>query len=147
EGLKEMRSSAREGSASVVLEFEAGFDADRALQDVREKVDLVKPELPADTDEPTVHEVNVSLFPVLVVTLAGDVPERTLLKLARDLQDDIEGLPGVLSAEIAGDREELLEIVVDPARMEALGVTQDELITVVARNNRPVAAGALDTGY
>lgn len=146
EGLKEMRSTAREGSASVVLEFEAGFDADQALQDVREKVDLVKPELPEDTDEPTVHEVNVSLFPVLVVTLAGDVPERTLLKLARDLQDEIEGLPGVLSAEIAGDREELLEVVVDPARMEALGVTQDELIAVVQRNNRLVAAGALDTG-
>jgi len=146
EGVKEMRSTAREGSASVLLEFEAGFDADRALQDVREKVDLVKPKLPDDTEEPTVHEVNVSLFPVIVVTLAGDVPERTLLKVARELQDDLEGLPGVLSAEIAGDREDLLEIVIDPGRLDALGVTQAELLNAVALNNRLVPAGALDTG-
>ena len=147
EGVKEMRSTAREGSASVLLEFEAGFDADRALQDVRERVDLAKPELPDDTDEPTVHEVNVSLFPVIVVTLAGDVPERALLRIARDLQDDLEGLPGVLSADIAGDREELLEVTIDPARLDALGVTQGELLNAVALNNRLVPAGALDTGH
>jgi multidrug efflux pump len=146
EGVKEMRSTAREGSASVLLEFEAGFDADKALQDVRERVDLAKPDLPEDADEPTVHEVNVSLFPVIVVTLAGDVPERTLLHIAQGLQEELQGLPGVLSADIAGEREELLEVTIDPARLEALGVTQGELLNAVASNNRLVAAGALDTG-
>ena len=69
EGVKEMRSTAVEGSASVLLEFEAGFNSQKALDDVREKVDTAKPELPAETDEPIVQEVNLSLFPVLVVTL------------------------------------------------------------------------------
>ena len=96
EGVKEMRSSGRQGSASVVLEFEAGFDADKAMDDVRQKVDLAKPELPDETEEPTVHEVNFSLFPVVLVTLSGDVPERTLLRLSRDLKEAIEGLPPVL---------------------------------------------------
>lgn len=146
EGLKEMRSTAYEGSAYVVLEFEAGFDSDLALNDVREKIDLVKPELPEDTDEPTATEVNVGLFPVLVVTLSGDVPERTLVNLARDLQDELEGLPGVLEADIAGDREELLEVLVDPVRLESYNISQEELITAVTRNNQLVAAGALDTG-
>ena len=73
EGIKEMRSRAQTGSASVLLEFDAGFDVDKALRDVREAIDLVKPDLPSDTDEPTASEVNVGLFPVLVVTLAGDV--------------------------------------------------------------------------
>jgi multidrug efflux pump len=146
DGVKEMRSTASEGHASVLLEFDAGFDADQAMLDVREKVDLVKPELPEDTDEPTVNEVNVGLFPVLTVTLSGDVPERALLKIARDLKDNVEALPGVLSAEIAGDREELLEIAIDPARLESFGLTQQELINAVALNNRLVAAGALDTG-
>ena len=68
EGVQEMRASGYEGGANVTLEFDAGFDAHQALADVREKVDLVKPELPADTDEPEVHEVNFSLFPVVVVT-------------------------------------------------------------------------------
>ena len=69
EGVKEMRSTAFQGGANVLMEFEAGFDADAAVTDVREKVDLAKPELPDDTDEPEVHEVNLSLFPVLNVTL------------------------------------------------------------------------------
>ncbi|GAB6042908.1 efflux RND transporter permease subunit [Endothiovibrio diazotrophicus] len=146
EGIKEMRATAREGQASVVLEFEAGFDADKALNDVREKVDLAKAELPDDTDEPIVNEVNVSLFPVLVVALAGDVPERTLVTLARDLRDKIEGITEVLDAEIGGDREDAVEILLDPARMESHGIAQAEVFALVARNNQLVAAGTLDTG-
>jgi multidrug efflux pump len=146
EGVKEMRSTAGEGHASVLLEFDAGFDSDKALQDVREKVDLAKVNLPADTDEPSVNEVNVALFPVLVVTLAGNVPERTLLALARDLKDKIEGLREVLEADIAGDREEVVEVEVDPRVLDSYGISYEELINFVWRNNKLVAAGALDTG-
>lgn len=146
EGIKEMRSSAGEGHASVLLEFDAGFDSDQALADVREKVDLAKNDLPADSDEPTVNEVNVALFPVLVVTLAGDVPERTLLKLAQNLKDKIEGLREVLEADIAGDREEMVEVTVDPVLLETYQISYNELIGFVISNNKLVAAGALDTG-
>lgn len=146
EGVKEMRSIGYEGGANVLLEFEAGFDANKALQDVREKVDLARPELPEETDEPTVHEVNFSLFPVLVVTLGGDVPERTLLSIARDLRDRIEGLPSVLDVEIGGEREELVEIVIDPVKLESYGLDAQDIIDFANRSNRLVAAGALDTG-
>ncbi|MDP6067751.1 MAG: efflux RND transporter permease subunit [Alphaproteobacteria bacterium] len=146
EGVKEMRSTAAEGHASVLLEFEAGFDADQAFNDVSEKVDIAKNELPGDTEEPTVNEVNVGLFPVLIVTLSGEVPERTMFKLARDLRDELEGLPGVLEAEIAGDRDEVLEVIVDPLRMESYNISHGELVRAMTMNNRLVAAGALDTG-
>jgi multidrug efflux pump len=146
EGIKEMRSTAYEGGANIVLEFEAGFDADQALDDVREKVDIAKPELPEDTDEPTVNEVNFSLFPVLVVTLSGDVPEQVLLHTARQLRDAIEGVPSVLEAELTGQREELVEIVVDPVRLETYGLQAADVLDMVARSNRLIAAGALDTG-
>jgi multidrug efflux pump len=146
EGVKEMRSTAAEGYASVLLEFEAGFDADKAQDDVRERVDIAKKDLPGDTDDPVVNEVNVGLFPVLLVTLSGDVPERTLLNLARDLQDKLEGLQGVLSADIAGDREEVLEVLVDPVKLESYNISQQELINAVTLNNKLVAAGALNTG-
>ena len=146
EGIKELRATAREGQASVVLEFEAGFDSDQALNDVREKVDLAKSELPDATDEPTVNEVNFSLFPVLVVSLAGEVPERTLVTLARDLRDKVESISEVLDAEIGGDREDAVEILLDPARMESHGLVQEEVFNLVARNNQLVAAGTLDTG-
>jgi multidrug efflux pump len=146
EGLKEMRATASEGSAVLILEFDAGFDSDKALTDVRDKVDIAKAELPADTEEPWVQEINIALFPVLVVQLHGNVPERTLVGIARDLRDKLEGLPGVLSADVAGEREELLEVIVDPVALESYNLSYEDLFNYVSRNNRLVAAGALDTG-
>ncbi|MCW5731895.1 MAG: efflux RND transporter permease subunit [Alphaproteobacteria bacterium] len=146
EGLKEMRATTVEGQASIILEFEAGFDADKALRDVRDKVDQGKKDLPGDAEEPVVQSVNVGLFPVLIVTLSGNLPERTLTRLARDLKDRLEGLPGVLEAQLVGKREELLEVVVDPKKLENYRVSQTELINAVTLNNRLVAAGAIDTG-
>ena len=146
EGLKEMRATAAEGSAVLILEFEAGFDEDQALTDVREKVDLARAELPSDSEEPFVQQINIALFPVLVVMLHGDVPERMLVTLARNLRDTLEGLPGVLEAQLAGDREELLEVIVDPSALESYNLSYEEIYSFVSRNNRLIAAGALDTG-
>ena len=143
EGVKEMRATAYEGGANVLLEFEAGFDADVALDDVREKVDTAKGELPAETDEPTVNEVNFSLFPVVVVTLAGPLPERSLIRLARDLRDALEGLPSVLEVTIAGDREEAAEIVIDPVMMESYDLSGSDLAGFIRRSNQLIAAGAM----
>lgn len=146
EGVKEMTAAAAEGHASVTLEFDAGFDVDKALQDVREKVDLAKVELPAETEEPTVNEVNFALFPVIVVTLSGDVPLRTLIRLARDMEDRIEAVPGVLEVDIGGDREEVLEVIIDPVKLESYRISNAELINIVVSNNKLVAAGSMDTG-
>jgi multidrug efflux pump len=146
EGVKEMRSTASEGHASVMLEFDAGFDPDTALQDVRENVDTARSKLPQEADEPRVNEINVSLFPVLSVGLSGPLSERELVTIARRLQDAIEGIPEVLEVEIGGDREDLLEVVVDPQVLESYGVDYDTLGQLVARNNQLVAAGSLDTG-
>ncbi|MGI9451280.1 MAG: efflux RND transporter permease subunit, partial [Geminicoccaceae bacterium] len=146
EGVKEMTATASEGNASVTLEFEAGIDIDEALADVREGADIAKADLPEETDEPLVYEVNLALFPVLVVTLSGDLPERSLLKLARDLEKRLESLPNVLDVEIGGERERLLEIVIDPLLVESYGLQLEDLLNLVSRNNRLVAAGNLDTG-
>lgn len=146
EGLKEMKSTAGEGHASVQLEFSAGFDSKQAQSDVREKVDIAKIKLPDDTDDPEVIEINVALFPVLTISLSGPVPERSLVAIARGLQDRLEALPGVLEAAIGGDREALLEIIVDPAVMETYQVKYEELFSFVSNNNLLVAAGAMDTG-
>ena len=146
EGVDEIKGTATEGFASVTLEFDAGFDADRALDDVREGVDIAKSELPQGAEEPRVNEVNVALFPVLTVALSGPVPERALLDAAETLQDEIEALPGVLEADIGGNREELLEVAVDDRVMQTYDVSYADLFNLVDRNNRLIAAGALDTG-
>ena len=144
EGVKEMTANAYEGGANVQLEFDAGIDTKRAMQDVREKVDLAQAKLPGETEEPTVNEVKVSRFdPMLVLNLAGNVPERTLTTIAKDLKEKLEALPGVLEVNLIGTREELMEVVVDPLAMESYGLDQAQIISFVSRNNRLVAAGAL----
>ena len=146
EGIKEMTANAYEGGANVLIEFDAGIDTDKALADVREKVDMAKAKLPNETDEPTVNEVKMSRFdPMLVLNLAGDVPERTLITIAKDLKEEIEGLGGVLEVNLVGVREELMEVIVDPLAMESYGLDQAQIINFVTLNNRLVAAGALQS--
>ncbi|RUO26932.1 MFS transporter [Aliidiomarina minuta] len=146
EGLREMTALAGEGHASVTLEFDAGFDARAALQDVREKVDLARAYIPQEAEEPTVHEVNVALFPVLSVGLSGPLSESELIHTARLLKEEIEGITEVLEVEIGGDREDLLEIIAHPQVLASYGINYNELFELVSRNNQLVAAGSLDTG-
>lgn len=148
EGVKEMTAVASEGHGSVTLEFNVGVDLTKAMADVRDAVDLAKPKLPEDSDEPTVNEVTfASQQPVLSVVLYGTVPERTIVQLARQLRDKLESYRQVLEVDIAGDREDIVEIVVDPLLMESYGLDQGDIYNLIALNNRVVAAGFVDTGY
>ncbi|MAM24277.1 MAG: MFS transporter, partial [Rhodobacteraceae bacterium] len=145
-GLKEITGSAGEGYASVQLEFEPGFDADEALDKVREGVDRAQPELPEDASDPVVTEINTALFPILTAILSGPVPERTLNTIAENLKDDIEGLPGVLEVDVGGARTELLEVLIDPTVFETYNISFEELIGQINRNNMLIAAGAIESG-
>lgn len=146
EGLRKFTAQSSEGHGSITLEFDPGFDPDTALTDVRDRVDIARSELPSEADEPRVMEVNVSEFPVLTIGLSGQLDTRERMTIARRLQEEIEGIADVLEVDIAGEREDLLEIVVDPLVLESYGVDFDALFNQVSRNNRLVAAGSLDTG-
>ena len=146
EGVKEVRSSAYTGGASIILEFDAGFDSSKALSEVRERVDIGKADLPADTKEPIIKEVNLNLFPVLIVTLSGNIPERSLLKYARSLRDELEGISSVLEANLTGARKELVEIIVNPAQLDSYKIDAIQVIQTIARSNLLIAAGTLDAG-
>lgn len=144
QNIKKMTATAYQGGGNVVVEFQAGADLDRALEDVRNKVADVKPELPDGVDEPSVHEINLSEFPVLVVTLSGDVSERALTHAARELRDRIEEVPGVLDADLSGVRDDLVEVIADPMRLATYGIRLDQLAQSVAGNNSLIAAGQLE---
>lgn len=145
-GLKSIEGHGAEGVASVTMEFEAGSDVDEALDKVREAVDRAKSDLPDDATEPVVHEVNTALLPILTVVLSGPVPERTLNRFAEDLKTRVEGLSGVLEVDVGGERDELLEVIIDPTTFETYNISFSELIGQLQRNNRLIAAGAIETG-
>jgi multidrug efflux pump len=146
EGIKEMIAEGYEGGASIRVEFEAGVDTNEALQDIRERVDNAAAELPGETEDPTINEVKMSQQdPMLVLNLAGDVPERTLTTIAKELKEDLESISGVLEVNLIGAREELMEVIVDPLSMESYGLDQAQIVDFVASNNKLVAAGALQS--
>ncbi|MCB1684391.1 MAG: efflux RND transporter permease subunit, partial [Pseudomonadales bacterium] len=147
EGVKELTAYASEGFANLMVEFDADFDLNQALLDVREAVDRAKVELPSTAEEPFVQEATTDDFPIIQVNLVGaDVPERVLYNLAIDLRDDIEAIPSVLEARLQGAREELLEAVINPTALEAYQISNEELINTIVRNNRLIPAGSIDTG-
>ncbi|SLN55230.1 efflux RND transporter permease subunit [Roseisalinus antarcticus] len=145
DGLKSMSGTAAEGYAGVALEFEFGWDKSQILADVRDAMNNAQGQFPQGADQYSITEINFSEFPILVVNLTGDVPERTLLQVAKALQDRIEALEPVLEAGLAGQRDEMLEVLIDPLRLESYNVTAGELINVVVNNNLLVAAGEVAT--
>ncbi|MGB8818108.1 MAG: efflux RND transporter permease subunit [Rhizobiaceae bacterium] len=143
-GIKEMRSAAYQGGGNVLMEFQAGADLGKALDDVRSKVSDAKRDLPQGADEPGVFEVNLSEFPVLVATLSGDASERQLMASARELKKRIEEVDGVLEAKLQGARDDLVEVIIDPVKLSSYGLKLDQLIGGVAGSNSLVAAGSLE---
>lgn len=147
EGVKEISAYASEGSANILVEFDADYDLDQALLDVREAVDTARPELPSTAEEPFVQEQSATDFPIIQVNLVGEnVPERMIYNIAIEMRDDIEAIPSVLETELQGHREEVLEAVIDPAALEAYRISNEELIDTILRNNRLIPAGSIDTG-
>jgi multidrug efflux pump len=144
EGLRTFSATAAEGFGGMVLQFEYGWDRAATLAEVRDRVTRAQAQFPQGAEQFTISELNFSEFPILVVALSGNVPERSLLRVARDLQREIEALNAILEAGLAGDRAEMVEILIDPLKLESYDVTANDLMSVVARNNQLIAAGDLE---
>jgi multidrug efflux pump len=146
QGLDRMSSDATEGFVSIQLEFTPGGDNDEALDKVREAADRAQSNLPEDARDITITEINTALFPIITAIISGPVPERTLNNIAENAQEAIESLEGVLEVQIGGQRFEFLEVLIDPTVFQTYNLSFDELIGQIQRNNRLIAAGAIETG-
>lgn len=146
EGLKEITSIASQSHAAIILEFNIGSDKDKVLAAIRDKVNLAKAELPTDAEEPAIFPTNLALQPTIIVTLSGNVPERTLFANAKKLQDEIEAISSVREANLRGTREEQIEVLLDLTKLESYDITQEELLNAVSQYNRLVPAGFIDDG-
>lgn len=145
DGLKKLTATAVDGYANIVLEFEFGWDKTKIIADVRDRMGNAQAKFPQGGGTYSVSEFNFSEFPIIIISLSGSVPERTLLKVAQGLQDSIESLEPVLSASLTGNRDEMLEVLINPLKLETYNVTAGELIGVVVNNNQLIPAGTVDT--
>jgi multidrug efflux pump len=147
EAVKQIRSSSTEGMSSIVIEFVAGTDIEEVLNKTKDKVDLAKPDLPADLEEdPEVIEINISELPILVLSLTGPGGLVRLKEIAEDLQDDIESIPGVLEAEVTGGFEREIRVEPDPEKLAYYGLSILSLQDVITKENQNVSGGAIRMG-
>ncbi|MFT6294448.1 MAG: multidrug efflux pump [Glaciecola sp.] len=147
DGITSISSFSSENAATIITEFDIDFDSQFALAEVRDAVNRAKARFPQETEEPIFQEVSAASVPVVTIAIGGEgVSERTLLRIAENLQREIEILPSVLEANMVGNREELLEAVIDPAKLETYGIPNSAIVQAVTNNNRLIAAGQVDTG-
>ena len=147
EAVKEIRSSSTEGMSSIVIEFVAGTDIEEVLIKTKDKVDLAKPDLPADLEEdPEVIEINFAELPIVVLSLSGPEGLVRLKEIAEDLQDDIESIPGVLEAEVTGGLDREIRVEPDPDKLAYYGLSILSLQDVIAKENQNVSGGAIRMG-
>ncbi|PCJ15737.1 MAG: MFS transporter, partial [Gammaproteobacteria bacterium] len=146
EGVKEISSTSFQGKTNTLIEFESNIRIDSAIVDVREQSQNAETELPDDTEQPIIKEINLALFPIILINLTGDISPSDLYHHADKLKDKIESIPGVLSAKIRGKRDHVTEIIIDPELMNNYNLSQQELISTFSENNRLVASGVLDNG-
>lgn len=147
ESVKHIKSSSTEGLSSIVIEFIAGTDIDDVLTKTKDKVDMAKPELPADLeDDPEVFEVNISELPIVVFSLSSNVGLVRLKKMAEDLEEDIESIQGVLDAEITGGLEREIRVEPYPDKLAYYGFPITKLQSVISEENRNVSGGSIRMG-
>lgn len=145
--VEEMRSVSAEGSSMITVEFVPDVDIDTALQWVREKVDQAKGDLPADLEEdPSILEINLSEFPILMVAISGKVDETLLKGVGEELSDRIEEISGVLDVVMSGGREREIRVEFDPDRMAAYQISLSEVIASIKQENVNIPGGSIDIG-
>ena len=144
--IDELTSTSVEGHSSITAQFGTAVNLDEALQKVREKVDLAKPDLPDDAEDPTIVEINFSEIPIMQVNLSGDYGLVRLKELAEDLQDEIEAIPAILRADLHGGLEREVKVDVDLGRLQFYGVELQDVIDAIRNENVNIPGGSIDVG-
>lgn len=146
-GVKTITSTSSEGNSVISIEFVLEKDIDLAVQDVREKVALVRRSLPSDIEEPVVRKVDPDSFPVLHLALYGKQSVRDLSTYADEvLKEQIQKVSGVGAVRNYGLRLRQARVWLDNAKLNAYGVTAHDVLGVLRRENVELPGGRIESG-
>ncbi len=146
DNIVEMLSMSSEGISSITLEFDPEEDVDDMLNKVREKVDLAKPELPDDAEDPVISEINFGAMPIVLVNISGDYDLVRLKDVAEKVQDRLENIPGVLEVGLSGGLEREVQVNVDPDRLQYYRVGLMDVQNAILNENINIPGGTLKLG-
>ncbi len=142
--IKQITSASKEGLSTIRVEFNVGVDIDEALRRVRDEVNSTRPELPDDILDPIVTEINFSEFPIMYVNVQGKLGIARLKKIAKDIQDDIESIPGVLRADLTGGLEPEVQVNCDINLLTGYKISFDDVANAIKGENVTIPGGTLD---
>lgn len=143
--IKQITSVSKEGLSTIRVEFNTGIDIDEGLRRVRDEVSSSRSQLPNDILDPVISEINISEFPIMYVNIGGNVGLARLKKIADDIQDEVEAIPGVIGAEISGGLEPEVQVNADVYRMNAFQISFDDMANAIRAENLSIPGGSIDT--
>ncbi len=145
-GIDNIRSTSTEGVSSVIIEFTPDKDVSEAATEVREKVDLAKPEFPIDVEDPIISQIDFSEFPIMSVNLLSSGSLAHLRDVAEDLQDILDNVNGVTDVDLIGGLEREVQVNIDIARLQGYGLAIGDVVETVQRENANIPGGSIDIG-
>lgn len=144
--IKELTSTSYMGTSSIIAEFHSSMNMDEALQKVREKMDLARPKLPPDAEDPILSEFNFSEWPIMQVNVSGEYDLVRLKDVAETLQDRLEQIPSLLEVRLSGGLEREVRVDVDLALLQYYGLAFGDVINAVRNENVTIPGGSIDVG-
>jgi multidrug efflux pump len=144
--VKQITSVSKEGLSTIRVEFNTDVAIDDALRRVRDKVNSSRSNLPSDILEPVISEINFSEFPILFVNVGGEVGLARLKKIAEELKDRIEAIPGVLRADVSGGLQPEVKVEADIYRMNGYLIGFDDIVNAIRGENLSIPGGSIDDG-
>lgn len=142
-GVSDITSTSQEGVSTVVVEFNADADVDDSIQELKDEIDLIKPDLPSEANDPTVSKIDFQNEPVLTVALAADLTDLEFTQLSNDLEREIESVPGVSRVEFAGVRDREVTVIVNQESLEQFSLSLSDVTSALQQANRTFPIGQI----
>lgn len=145
ENVKKITSTSREGVSVVTVEFNANANLDKSIQDLKDEVDAIVPELPDDAQDPFVTEVDFVDQPILTIALSADLNDFEFTTLADALENDLERIAGVSRVEPQGVRERAVTVIVDQTALLRYGLSLSDVVAGLRSANLTLPIGQITT--
>jgi HAE1 family hydrophobic/amphiphilic exporter-1 len=147
ENIKHIRSQSKLGASLILAEFDWGIDLDASEKDIRNNVDFIRDYLPDEASEPLIIAFDPQKMPILFMSVSGPMGPAELRELSRrQIKPALERIVGVASAETAGGLKRQIQVQIEPAKLQAQGLSVDTVISALGRENKQVPGGKLDEG-
>ncbi|NQY74037.1 MAG: efflux RND transporter permease subunit, partial [Candidatus Margulisbacteria bacterium] len=144
--VKHVTSYSSDSFSSITIEFEVNVDVDDALQKVRDKVNLAKPDLPEDAEDPVVQELNFDRVPVMILSFSGPYNLLRLKQIAEKVQDQVDTISGVLDTQVVGGLEREINVLVDAKKLAHYNLSFDKISQSIAQENVTIPGGKIELG-